>query len=319
MEKMNFKTPYSIKSDLVDFAKTLGFNDLGVAKVDKLSLETEQYKLWLSNGFNATMQWMEKNIEKREDINFILENAKSVIVTAHSYYTGMHYPPENELSGKSGKISKYAWGDDYHEIILTKLKDIEKFLLLKYPEEKFKCYVDTGPILEKQWAKRAGIGWQGKNSLILSKDLGSYFFIGIIITTLELEQDKPVKDLCGTCTKCINYCPTSAIVDNRVVDSNKCISYWTIEAKPNINTPENISNNQNNWIYGCDICQEVCPWNKNKPKLTSELSFYPRNNETILDYSFINSMTEEEFKLRFKNSPIKRTKLAGIKRNIMDK
>jgi epoxyqueuosine reductase len=316
MEKINLQLGNNIKNDLVDFAKSLGFNDLGIAKVGLLSDEIEQYKLWLNNGFNATMLWMDKNIEKRENISLVLENAKSVIVTAHSYYTAQNYPKENELSGKSGKISKYAWGDDYHEIILAKLKSIENYLVSKFPEEKFKCYVDTGPILEKQWAKKAGIGWQGKNSLILSREFGSYFFIGIIITTLVIEEDKPVKDYCGTCTKCIDLCPTSAIVDNMVVDSNKCISYWTIEAKPDINIPENITKNQNNWIYGCDICQEVCPWNKNKPKLTSELSFYPRNNETTIDYSLINLMTEVEFRQRFQNSPIKRTKLAGIKRNI---
>jgi epoxyqueuosine reductase len=316
MEKIVNKLNLSLKEELIEYAKSLGFNDLGIAKVDLLSTEIENYKFWLHNGFNANMQWMEKNIDKREDISLILDNAKSVIVTAHSYYTGYNYPPKNELTGKSGKISRYAWGNDYHNIILVKLISIENYLLSKFPDKKFKSYTDTGPILEKQWAKRAGIGWQGKNSLIISKELGSYFFIGVIISTLELEPDLPVKDYCGTCKKCIDFCPTSAIIDDKKIDSNKCISYWTVESKPGIEIPENISINQKNWIYGCDICQEVCPWNNNKPILTSELSFFPKNDETIIDYSVINSMTEEEFSQRFRNSPIKRTKLTGLKRNI---
>jgi epoxyqueuosine reductase len=301
---MNFKAQLSKE------AVNLGFLDLRVAKVELLENEFEHYKQWLSLGYNADMQWMERNLDKRRDISLILENAKSVIVTAHSYYTGIDYP--EDLQGR-GKISRYAWGDDYHDVVLKKLKLLEFYIKQYHPESESKSYVDTGAILERQWALKAGIGWQGKNGMIINQHYGSYFFIGIIISTLELEEDSQHKNLCGKCTKCLDACPTKAIVQPKVVDSNKCLSYWTIESKAD-SFPDEIRMNQNNWVFGCDICQEVCPWNRFAIK-TQDSEFYPRNAETTLEKVQIEKMTDEEFSVRFKNSPVKRAKLKGLKRN----
>lgn len=291
-------------------AKLLGFNKVSFAKYGLLENEISHYKDWISKSYNADMEWMNKNFDKREDVRLILDEAKSVIVLAHSYFTNQPY------TSSENKISRYAWGDDYHNVIINKIKFLEENIKVHFPDYSSKSYVDTGAILEKQWAIRSGLGWQGKNSLILNKDFGSYFFIGIIINNIEFENDEIEIDRCGTCKKCIDECPTGAIISDKIVDSNKCISYWTIEVKPHKTLPLEIRENLNGWAYGCDICQEVCPWNKNKPKITVELSFYPRNNETNFNYSQINEFSEDEFRLRFKNSPIKRTKLAGIKRNL---
>ncbi len=299
-----------LKQIIREQAKLLGFNKVSFAKYGLLENEIDHYKDWISKSYNADMEWMNKNFDKREDVRLILDEAKSVIVLAHSYFTNQPY------TSSGNKISRYAWGDDYHNVIINKIKLLEENIKDNYPDFSTKSYVDTGAILDKQWAIRSGLGWQGKNSLILNKDFGSYFFIGIIINNIEFENDEIEIDRCGTCKKCIDECPTGAIISNKIVDSNKCISYWTIEAKPHKELPEEIRQSLNGWAYGCDICQEVCPWNKNKPKITDELSFYPRNSETNFNYNQINEFSEDEFRLRFKNSPIKRTKLAGIKRNL---
>lgn len=298
-----------IKNKIKEQAVSLGFLEMKVAKYEILSNEMQNYSRWIDSGYNATMKWMEKNIDKRKNIRNILENAQSVLVFSHSYYTAINH------NGNNYKISRYAWGDDYHIILMEKLKKIENYLISFFPKCKTKSYVDTGPILEKQWAVRSGLGWQGKNSLILNKDYGSYFFIGIIITDLIFQNDEVVEDKCGTCTKCINACPTNAIIGDKVIDSNKCISYWTIEAKHDLAIPLEIRNNMNGWAFGCDICQEICPWNKNKPKLTTEKSFFPRY-ETNFNPEELKKMSTEEFNFKYKNSPIKRTKLKGILRNL---
>jgi len=300
----------NLKQKIIQYAKTLGFNDVKIAKSQILTDEVNRYKQWIASGFNADMHWMERNIDKRADIRLILPEAKSIIVTSFSYFTNYYYPVN--LDGL-GKISRYAWGDDYHEIILYKLKQIEDFIRLYNENSLLKSYVDTGPILERQWAIKSGLGWQGKNGMIINPKYGSYFFIGIIITNLDLEPDTPIKDMCGSCYKCMEACPTNAIVHQKVVDSSKCLSYWTIESKED-NLPDDIKNNQNNWVFGCDICQEVCPWNR-FAKLTSELNFSPRNGETTLSKDFVNYLSEEEFYKRFRKSLIKRAKLKGLKRN----
>jgi len=258
-------------------AYEIGLSAAGFAKSDVLTEEINLFNKWLSNKFNADMAWLERNSDKREDINLILENVRSVIVVGLNYYSDYKYTDEPGY----GKISRYAWGDDYHDVLLKKIESLSDFISSINPEIKNKCYVDTGPILEKQWAVKAGLGWQGKNSLILSKALGSYFFIGIILSTLEFDSDNIIPGHCGKCSACISACPTEAIIEPKVVDSNKCISYWTIEAKSNKNLPEHIKNNLNGWLYGCDICQEVCPWNK-KVRNTNEVRFEPRNNESSL-------------------------------------
>ena len=183
-----------------------------------------------------------------------------------------------------------------------------------YPHNEFKHYTDTGPVLEKAWAVRAGLGWQGKNSLLLNSNLGSYCFISVIITDLNLEPDTKQSDHCGTCSACITACPTDAIIQPKVVDSRKCISYWTIEAKPDLTIPDDITEKLNGWLFGCDICQEVCPWN-GKIKPTVNINFEPRDNQTELDLKSVGEMDEESFRIRFRNSPLKRTKLKGLQRN----
>lgn len=294
-------------------AKEIGFDLIGFAKAEKLGQEFDNYLSWLASGFNAKMDYLERNKEKRKDISLILENPKTIIVTATNYNTPFFH--ENNIDHFSGKISRYAWGDDYHDIILAKLNILSSEISNYEPESKSKCYVDTGPILEKAWAVRAGIGWQGKNSLILTKKFGSYVFLGLIVTTIEIESDQIISDYCGKCNACIENCPTGAIVQPKVVDSNKCISYWTIETKGKIDFPDNVANNLKNWVFGCDICQEVCPWNRRKI-FTREISYYPRQNQTYLDSKDIDMMDNVYFNLRFKNSPIKRAKLEGIQKTM---
>jgi len=304
----------NLKEKLKEFSIELGFCKFGVAKVESLEYEISYFQDWINNNHHASIAWLERNQDKRQNIDKILPNAKSVIVLAYNYYTGFDYPDEKTLKlQEQGKISRYAWGDDYHDVIFKKLKEISLFLKTLDRKSESKCYVDTGPILEKQWAVKAGIGWQGKNGMLITKEYGSYVFLGVIITTTEFEPNTKMKDYCGKCTKCINACPTSAIIEPKVIDSNKCISYWTIEAKPDKEIPENISKNLNNWIFGCDICQEVCPWNKFK-KINRDEFFKPRN-KTFLSQKEIDNMTDDNFRIKFKNSPIKRTKLKGLKRN----
>jgi len=312
---MSPDTSTMLKNKLKAHASELGFLDLKIAKATELISESANLQKWLDDGMHADMHWLERNQDKRRNIGLVLENAKSVIVLSHSYFTGANYPQTEIETGKAGKISRYAWGDDYHDVLMPKVKEIESLISHNFPDSKTLCYIDTGPILEKQWAVRAGIGWQGKNSLVLSPDYGSYFFLCVIISTIEIEPDTAIADKCGTCVKCIKACPTDAIVANGVVDSRKCLSYWTIEAKHHIEIPTEISKKMEGWIFGCDICQEVCPWNKNKPKITDFVSFQPRHDSTVLHHDFIAQMSEIEFSERFRKSPIKRLKLLGLKRN----
>jgi epoxyqueuosine reductase len=298
-----------LKQNIIQKAIEIGFAEIGFASAQKLVGEMKFYHDWLEKGYHAAMSWMERNNEKREDPAKILENAKTIIVTATNYNTNFFHS-ENE----KGKISRYAWGDDYHDIILPKLRKLSAFIKEQNPESITREYVDTGSILEKVWAEKSGIGWQGKNSLILNKKLGSWIFLGIIITDLGIEADEEIGSFCGKCNLCINSCPTGAIVAPKVVDSTKCISYWTIEAKPDMEIPLPVAENLNGWLYGCDICQDVCPWNRKKV-FTEEENYFPRKNETEMDLVSIEKMDQEDFSGRFRKSPVKRTKLAGLKRN----
>lgn len=307
---------HQIKNALTDKAKELGFQELKVADYVLLDDEVRHYNDWIESGYNATMGWMERNIDKRLDVKLILSSAKSIITLAHSYFTDNIHP--TEIIGDTGKISRYAWGSDYHEILNDKIIKLENELKSMAPDVQIKSYIDTGPVLEKQWAVRSGLGWQGKNGLILNKNFGSYFFIAVMITNLDLPSDNQVKDYCGTCTKCITACPTNAIIADKVIDSNKCLSYWTIEAKPDKEIPREIASNAKNWIFGCDICQEVCPWNKIKPIPTKDSAFQSRIENGILTADEIENLSPEEFSKKFKKSPVKRLKLAGLKRNARD-
>ncbi len=296
----------SAKAIIQEYAKSLGFCEVGFAQATALKDDIAKFQLWLDYGFDASMHYLRRNLHKRENPELILPNCRTIIVCAFNYNTPFQHNAEKY------KISRYAWGDDYHNVLSQKLKQIENRIQELYPDCRCKSYVDTGAILEKVWAVRAGIGWYGKNSLVLTKKYGSYVFFGLILTTAEFPPDKPIKDYCGDCNLCIENCPTGAIVFPKVVDSNRCISFWTIEAKANQNIPKSID--LNGWIFGCDICQEVCPWNK-KQRYTDESAFYPRFGETNLREEFLERMDEEVFRNRFSNSPVRRVKFNGLKRN----
>ena len=295
--------------DVIGVSKEHGFDIVGFAKAELLNKEFELYNIWLVNGYQAGMKYMEKNQSKRKDVNEIFSKAKSVISLGLNYYT-----PQSYSGNKSkGKISRYAWGKDYHLIIWEKL-----FLLIQKLKEidlSFEAiyYVDTGPVMDKAWSIRSGIGWQGKHTNIINKEYGSWFFIANIITNFEFEYSKQIEDFCGTCTACIDACPTKAIIEPYIIDSNKCISYHTIENKGEI--PIELKGQFENWLFGCDICQDVCPWNIKFSQNTSINDFYDTADKREFELEKVMNLTEEEFASHFTNSPVKRTKLKGFKRN----
>lgn len=292
---------------VIEKAKQLGFDLVGFAKAEELIEESEHLQNWLEKNFQAGMDYMSKNFEKRKDVKQILSNAKSVISLGLNYYTPHQYSNEKA----NGKVSRYAWGKDYHLIIWAMLDELESELKQNDPSFESISYVDTGPVMDKAWAVRAGIGWLGKHTNVINREIGSWFFIANIITNCEFEYSEPIPDFCGSCTACLDACPTKAIVQEYVVDANKCISYLTIENKGTIS--EEFKGKFDDWIFGCDICQDVCPWNQKFPVETMIKDFHPENKE--LNLTDILEMTEEKFKEKFKNSPIKRAKLSGLKRN----
>ena len=292
---------------VIEKAKHIGFDIVGFAKADLLEDETEILQQWLDKGYQASMSYMEKNLNKRKDVKEILSNAKSVISLAINYYT----PEKHSHEIDKGKVSRYAWGKDYHLVILQKLNELETELKELEPELETLSYVDTGPVMDKAWAVRAGIGWMGKHTNVINPNIGSWFFIANIITNFEFEYSEIITDHCGTCTACIDACPTNAIVQEYNVDANKCISFQTIENKDEI--PVELKGNFDNWIFGCDICQDVCPWINKFSVLTSVKDFYPKNKE--ISFNEVLALDNHSFKERFSESPIKRTKLNGLQRN----
>jgi epoxyqueuosine reductase len=294
---------------VIEKAKQIGFNLVGFAKADLLEDEANKLEQWLANSYQAGMTYMQKNLDKRKDVRKILSSAKSVISLGMNYYS----PEKHSEEKHKGKVSRYGWGKDYHLVIWDKL---DKFICeLKDKEPKFEAvsYVDTGPVMDKAWAVRSGLGWQGKHTNVINKKIGSWFFIANIITNWEFEYSDPIEDFCGSCTACIDACPTDAIIKEYVVDSNKCISYLTIENKQNI--PAEFKDHFENYIFGCDICQDVCPWNIKFSQVTSFKEFYPQNENKDLDLNEVLSLTKMEFDKRFAVSPIKRAKVSGLKRN----
>lgn len=292
---------------IINIAHQLGFELVGFSKAEKLKTEIEHLQTWLQKNFQAGMSYMERNFEKREDVSQILPNAKSVISLGLNYYTDTEH---NNRDG-FGKVSRYAWGKDYHLIIWEKLDQFVEMCKENDSNFEAKTYVDTGPVMDKTWAVKSGIGWMGKHTNVISREIGSWFFIANVITNFEFDYNGPIADFCGSCTACIDACPTNAIVDEYVVDAKKCISYLTIENKSEI--PEEFSGKFENWIFGCDICQDVCPWNHKFSLITDEKEFLPR--ETELNISEIKNMTNSEFKKKFSDSPISRPRLKGMKRN----
>jgi epoxyqueuosine reductase len=290
-------------------ALELGFQKVGLARAETLKPEGEHFFAWLSRSFHGEMAWLEREPEKRTDPRMIFPEARSVISVALNYYT----PAQHETDQLKGKISRYAWGDDYHDIVKEKLRALLDWMLADKPGARGKICVDTAPIMDKAWAVRAGLGWLGKHSNVITKEYGSWIFLGEILLDIELEYDEPMADHCGNCTACIDACPTDAIVEPYVVDSNKCISYATIELRSD-ELPEEIAANLDGWLYGCDICQDVCPWNRFEQP-THETRFEPRHGQTSLNLDVVESLIPATYADRFRKSAMKRSKLAGLQRN----
>lgn len=288
----------------------IGFHKIGVVRAEALTDEGVKLGKWLEKDFHGEMAWMEREPEKRSDPKLLFPEARSVIVLALNYYT----PHEHGDDPATGKITRYAWGDDYHDVVMEKLSALLAWIKLENPTAEGKLCVDTAPIMDKAWAVRAGLGWLGKHSNVITKEFGSWIFIGEILLNLDLEYEtETVLDHCGTCTACLDACPTSAIVEPYVVDSKKCISYATIELRTET-LPTGIAENLNGWIYGCDICQDICPWNRFE-KPTGEARFAPRAGETSVNLNAVESLTPENYVERFRGSAVKRAKLSGLQRN----
>ena len=302
------------KNRLTDKIKSkaleLGFDKVGIVKAKPLKNEGEKLGKWLDRGFHGEMKWMEREPEKRSDPRILFPGAKSIIVLALNYYT----PHKHSDDPETGKVSRYAWGDDYHDVVKKKLWELLGWIKKEIPNAKGKVCVDTAPIMDKAWAVRAGLGWLGKHTNVINPEIGSWFFIGEILLDIELEYEtETTEDHCGSCTACLEACPTDAITAPYLVDSNACLSYATIELRAPV-LPLEITENIEGWLYGCDICQDVCPWNRFQ-KPTDEKSFEPRANNISPHLKHILSLDQEEYAEKFRKSAMKRTKLKGLKRN----
>ncbi|MBI1341330.1 MAG: tRNA epoxyqueuosine(34) reductase QueG [Terrimonas sp.] len=301
------KNTYS--KDIKQWAKELGFSYCGISKAEKLEDDARRLEQWLQKGMQAKMNYMENYFDMRVDPTRLVPGARSVITLLLNYY------PEIKQNPNSPAIAKYAYGKDYHLVIREKLNDLLRRIKDKIGDTESRGFVDSAPVLERSWAVRSGLGWIGKNGNMITRQSGSFFFIATLITDLALEYDDPfAKDYCGTCTKCIDACPTEAILPSKVVDGSKCISYFTIELKDAL-LPETLKGQFENWIFGCDTCQDVCPWNRfSSPTKEGSLQALPEIlNFTRDDWE---NLTEEGFKKIFRDSPLKRTKYQGIKRNL---
>lgn len=297
-------------SAIKEQAGSLGFNKIGIVSPVPLVDEGRRLKEWLARGYHGTMAWMARDVEKRVNPREIFPEARSVVVVALNYYT----PHQHEENPSSGKVSRYAWGDDYHDVMMEKLRALFAWIKEQEPRAEGKVCVDIQPVMDKAWAVRAGLGWIGKHSNVITPEYGSWIFIGELLLNFELDYDvEQVEDHCGTCTLCIDACPTDAITEPYVVDSNKCISYATIELRaPEL--PSSIEENLSGWLYGCDICQDVCPWNRFE-QVTDEPRFAPREGNVNAELRDIVELSHEAYVERFRGSAMKRAKLAGLQRN----
>lgn len=290
-------------------ANELGFFFCGVSKADFLEEDAKHLDNYLKKNYQGQMSYLENHYDKRLDPRLLVDDAKSVVSLLMNYY-----PENTQEDTDAPKISKYAYGKDYHFIIKDKLKELFNFIQVEIGEVGGRVFVDSAPVLDKAWARKSGLGWMGKNGNLIHPKHGSFFFIAELILDLDLTPDGPIKDYCGTCTKCIDACPTDAIVKPYVVDGSKCISYLTIELKDEL-LPKEFEGKMENWMFGCDICQDVCPWNRfSKP--TQESFFNPHENLLKMSKVDWEDLTEEIFQELFKKSPIKRTKFKGLQRNI---
>ena len=288
-------------------ASAFGFQSCGISKATFLEEEANHLERWLKNNYHGDMKYMENHFDKRLDPRLLVDGSKSVISLSYNYF------PDKIIEADSFKLSKYAYGEDYHNVIKDKLRNLVAELQEEIGEFSFRVFVDSAPVLEKAWARKSGIGWVGKNANLITKKNGSFYFLAEIICDLELLEDIPVTDHCGSCKKCIESCPTQAIISDKIIDGSKCISYATIELKDQI--PDFFKDKMEDWMFGCDICQDVCPWNRFSAP-TLEEKFQPNSqlqNFTKQDWTDI---TQEIFSEVFKKSAVKRTKFAGLKRNL---
>ncbi len=299
---------FEIQELVSNEAIKLGFIDIGFSKVRYAAECEKPLNKWLADGYNADMSYMERNHAKRLNPSLLVEGSKTVISLLYNYFSN------DCLTGSELKIAKYAYGDDYHDVIKEKLHSLSSFISTRFGEHNYRCFVDSAPVLERFWAQNSGLGWIGKNGCLISRKHGSFVFIAEIITSLEINcTDIPPKDYCGTCRKCIDACPTQAVTDKRTVNSNKCISYQTIENHGEI--PEVLKGKFENYIFGCDICQDVCPWNS-KAMPHSEALFTLKNEIQTMTMDDWQNIDEEPFGKIFQKSAIKRTKFKGLQRNI---
>ena len=287
----------------------LGFEFCGIAKAVRLEDDARRLESWLNKGMHGNMKYMEKYFDLRIDPCKLVPGARSVITLLLNYY------PEENHDNNTAKISKYAYGKDYHDVIREKLNQFIDLIKLNIGEIHGRGFVDSAPVLERAWAQRSGLGWIGKNGNLINKQMGSFFFIATLITDLDLQTDEPfANDFCGTCTRCIDACPTDAILPGKVVDGSRCISYFTIELKDTL-IPQEMKGKFENWMFGCDICQDVCPWNR-FAKPTNEIEFTPLPGLFNISTKEWETMTEEKFRQLFRQSPLSRSKLKGIQRNL---
>ena len=289
-------------------AQRLGFLSCGISKAEFLDQEAPRLENWLNKNMHGEMHYMENHFDKRLDPTKLVEGSKSVVSLLLNYY-----PSEFQKDDLAPKISKYAYGKDYHFVIKDKLKDLLNFIYEEIGEVDGRAFVDSAPVLDKTWATRSGLGWMGKNGNLLTQQVGSFYFIAELIIDLELDYDSPVTDHCGSCTACLDACPTNAIVEPYIVDGSKCISYFTIELQDNI--PTEFKGQFDNWMFGCDICQDVCPWNRFS-KSHSEPLFDPHPDLLSMSKKDWEEITKDVFNNVFKNSAVKRTKFSGLTRNI---
>ncbi len=289
-------------------AEKFGFQSCGISKAEFLEEEAPRLETWLNKGYHGEMQYMENHFDKRLNPTLLVDGAKSVISLSYNYFPKVKIDEINNF-----KISKYAYGEDYHEVIKDILKNMVAELQEEIGEFGFRVFVDSAPVLEKAWARKSGLGWVGKNANLITKKHGSFYFLAEIICDLELEYDLAVTDHCGSCRACIDACPTQAIVSDRIVDGSKCISYATIELKNEI--PDYFNGKMNDWIFGCDVCQDVCPWNRFSAPTLQE-KFAPNFQKLNFRKNEWKELTQELFSEIFKKSAVKRTKFSGLMRNI---
>lgn len=297
------------KSLIIQKAKALGFSQIGFSRAEKMDPESKNLETWLNKNFHGKMGYMENHFEKRTDPTKLVPGAKTVISLSYNYYT-----EQKQSDSQAPKISMYAFGRDYHKVVKKKLKLLYEWMKEEIGQVHGRIFVDSAPVLERDWARRSGLGWTGKNTMLIHPKMGSYFFLAEMILDLEIDADHSIQDYCGTCTRCIDACPTEAIPESGyILDASKCISYLTIELRSEI--PETFREKMENWMFGCDICQQVCPWNRFS-SAHEEAEFEASDQLIGMTAEEWEELTEVSFQVLFKGSAVKRTKYSGLKRNI---